>query len=72
MAVGGNAGNGATGGSGSRSIANDNVKGHYKSEFGSNSVYFAGAGGTGGKGGGGAGAGIGTNGGSGGYGSGAD
>ncbi len=70
VAVGGKAGNGSTGGSGSRSIANDNTNGHYKSEFGSNAVYFAGAGGTGGNGGGGAGAGIGTNGGSGGYGSG--
>ena len=70
VAVGGNAGNGATGGSGSRSIANDNTNGHYKNEFGSKTVYFAGAGGTGGNGGGGAGAGIGTNGGSGGSGSG--
>ena len=71
VAVGGNAGNGSTGGNGGRSIANDNTNGHYKSEFGSNTVYFAGAGGTGGNGGGGAGAGIGTNGGSGGSGSGA-
>ena len=70
VAVGGNAGNGSTGGSGARSIANDNVNGHYKSEFGSTTVYFAGAGGAGGNGGGGAGAGIGTNGGSGGSGSG--
>ena len=71
VAVGGNAGNGSNGGSGSRSIANDNTNGHYKNEFGSNTTYFAGAGGTGGAGGGGAGAGIGTNGGSGGSGKGA-
>ena len=45
VAVGGNAGNGSTGGSGGRSIANDNTNGHYKNEFGSNTVYFAGAGG---------------------------
>lgn len=70
VAVGGKAGNGATGGSGSRSIVNDDTNGHYKNEFGSNTICFAGAGGTGGNGGGGAGAGIGTNGGSGGYGSG--
>ena len=70
VAVGGKAGNGSTGGNGGRSIANDNVDGHYKNEFGSNTVYFAGGGGTGGNGGGGAGAGIGTNGGSGGSGSG--
>ena len=71
VAVGGNAGNGSTGGSGARSIANDDTSGHYKSEFGSNAVYFAGNGGVGGNGGGGAGAGIGTNGGSGGSGRGA-
>ena len=64
VAVGGKAGNGATGGSGSRSIVNDDTNGHYKNEFGSNTICFAGAGGTGGNGGGGAGAGIGTNGGS--------
>ncbi len=70
VAVGGKAGNGSTGGSGGRSIANDNKNGHYESEFGANTVYFAGSGGTGGNGGGGAGAGIGTNGGAGGSGSG--
>ena len=67
VAVGGNAGNGAQGGSGSLSIVNDNVDGHYSGTYGNNTVYFAGAGGAGGYGGGGAGAGIGTNGGSGGY-----
>ena len=71
VAVGGKAGNGAKGGNGSRSIANDNTNGHYKNEYGNNTVYFAGAGGTGGNGGGGAGAGIGTDGGKGGSGNGA-
>ena len=51
VAVGGNAGNGSSGGSGSKSIANDNTDGHYESTYGENTVYFAGAGGSGGTGG---------------------